>query len=555
MSSRPIYLMAGSPAADPQKAAQKASQKLWLKHAFDGGPLPTHSYHIRGDQFDPRDRDPSAVDLDRFQRELARANAQGELLTFSRTRSCWEPLDYPSTSTPSTTTRLQPSGFRNLRAEALPLCPHAGNPLRRDEECRMRPHSHRHKRLGTVYYLQATLHPCSFIVSAVLQDAKVKTEVKSEPLYLSALTPHPAVKREFDFNGGIAPVKREFDFNGGIAPVKREIKRETVELKQELLGGRFRAMTSTRRGTSSRKPSGLPLRRQNALLFIPESSSPSSSPTPASASSSSTQPPVFIDLDDDNDDEPPAYTPPQTHPQCPVLPRPLVPGSPHHLLRLERYTPEEAHLNLTGDAQFLQQTEANVGHILATQDFSSSFWMRETAPDFPQRLCPFRNGSTMAIRIGCGSHFTPAALNSHLVKEGDVYVCGNHPNRAPSSPVEENIPYHDLLRPRDFPPARGPGQLRPARFTEFGYTTALGIALSSLNTRLGLPDDVWQAVRSAMVPCMDCACIRTVHGHLDHLDNGVCRDVSGDFLIAVSAEELKAYGPRGEIRRIVVEDD
>jgi hypothetical protein len=126
------------------------------------------------------------------------------------------------------------------------------------------------------------------------------------------------------------------------------------------------------------------------------------------------------------------------------------------------------------------------------------------------------------------------------------------------APVDTSAPYDDVLRPRTFRLGRAPGQDQPAHYTDFTFTTGLGIALCSLNTRFGLPDDIWEAARSALISCIDCGCIRTVHAHLDHLQGGYCADLdvsAGDrFFVALGANEFAAIGPNNE-RTILTLDD
>ncbi|KAJ7913931.1 hypothetical protein B0H13DRAFT_1873391 [Mycena leptocephala] len=114
----------------------------------------------------------------------------------------------------------------------------------------------------------------------------------------------------------------------------------------------------------------------------------------------------------------------------------------------------------------------------------------------------------LRVCVGCGGHFTPPAFNAHLLVRGNDHVCGNHPSHPKVSCVE-TVAYGEYLRPRAFAVGRHPAHPHSAPYQEYGYLTALGIALSALNTKLGLPDDIFQAVRLGLVPCPDC-CIQLI---------------------------------------------
>ncbi|KAJ6592999.1 hypothetical protein B0H19DRAFT_1055660 [Mycena capillaripes] len=555
---------------------QKLLQQKWLEAAFENGPLPEHPIHQRDvRRFDPRDDDPPAADLRLFQQQLADANLEGRLLTFDRDSSCWKPLIYIfcyfSPTHSSKKIKRKPSGFRDLPDSSLPLCPHFGNTHRREAECRMRYHSHRSQGLGLVHYLQVptNMHPCSFV--AVLRDhSSVKLEVKDE-VKDESLTPTLGVKHEQP------------------PSLKREHQRGAVRVKSELFGPPLRAMALTRRNTPLRKASGRPLKRENALMSIPPAVS-SSSPIAGPSSS-----PIIIDSDDDDPVRPSSPTP--HAPRAPrPLPQPLSAASRRHRpASASTYTAAEADANLAGDHVLRELVRLRTAEVLATNDFTRHIWQEDTHA-FPPRLAAYSLGSSLARRVGqashytttavgrfintlsnthgaagvsfdnfvnllrtcpgCGNHFTPAAHNTHLERDGNHHRCTNHPTRTIVLFVSESVDYRDLLPPRTFPIGRAPGQAQPARFREFGYVTALGIALSALNTRLGLPGDIWQAARSAMVACVDCGCIRTVHAHLDHLQDGFCHNVAaGHFFVALGPNEVAAIGPHGERTFITLGDD
>ncbi|KAJ7894504.1 hypothetical protein B0H14DRAFT_3426909 [Mycena olivaceomarginata] len=555
---------------------QKIQQQTWLDNALCNGPLPTHKHRPRGPCFDIKDRDPSAADLGTYQQQLADANSKGELLTFHHGQLGWHAHPYPRHSARGI--KRKPSGFRDLPDAQLPLCPHSANSLRTEEECRMRPHSHRHKAIGLVYYLQVPtdMHPCSFI--AVLKDqpsGPIKDEPKEEEHELKEKPSTPT------------PLGRIQD--QGRPSHKREIKREATLVKAEVLGHPLRAMGPTRRTSSNRKISGTRLKRENALGEIPSSSS-----SPVAGASSS---PIIID-----DDVPSHFNSSPTPPPIPTAmghPKPQrLNGGPRRSLVALTYTAAEAEANLHGDPDLREVIRTRTTEVLASRDFSRHLWLQEGTDGFPARLLAYSVGSPLAARItqaavlgatpvgrfistlcntngalglsfdhllnflrachGCGNHFTAAAFNAHLEKDGNAFRCGNHPTRSIVAPVDTSAPYDDVLRPRTFRLGRAPGQDQPAHYTDFTFTTGLGIALCSLNTRFGLPDDIWEAARSALISCIDCGCIRTVHAHLDHLQGGYCADLdvsAGDrFFVALGANEFAAIGPNNE-RTILTLDD
>jgi hypothetical protein len=171
-------------------------QKRWLDAALTDGAPTLHHSTARSLAASISDHDPSSVELNRLQRELRVFNRNRQLVTFDPPTTSWRPfvryvviflflmLPYFSElslsfsfSSPSRTIAngktipIQPSGYRNLPRTALPLCPHAYNKVRNEDECRMSYHTHQHPLLGSVPYLQVdprTLHHCSFIRESLL---------------------------------------------------------------------------------------------------------------------------------------------------------------------------------------------------------------------------------------------------------------------------------------------------------------------------------------------------------------------------------------------------
>jgi hypothetical protein len=118
----------------------------------------------------------------------------------------------------------------------------------------------------------------------------------------------------------------------------------------------------------------------------------------------------------------------------------------------------------------------------------------------------------------------------------------------------ESAPYGELLRPSPFALGRRGGRSQTAPYQEFGYLTALGSALASLNTKLGLPDDIFQAVCLGLVPCPDCGRIRTVHAHTAHQTDGRCEDVGpcDSSYICINQNTLTEIGPNGQRRLLTI---
>ncbi|KAJ6449148.1 hypothetical protein C8R47DRAFT_1095552 [Mycena vitilis] len=95
-----------------------------------------------------------------------------------------------------------------------------------------------------------------------------------------------------------------------------------------------------------------------------------------------------------------------------------------------------------------------------------------------------------------------------------------------------------------------------ARYVEFGFLTALGIAVSALNTVLGLPDDIFNAAILGIVPCPDCSRVRTVHAHLQHRPGGVCVDIGPgkSSFIAMGNQQVMEVRDDGEHAVLGVEE-
>lgn len=84
--------------------------------------------------------------------------------------------------------------------------------------------------------------------------------------------------------------------------------------------------------------------------------------------------------------------------------------------------------------------------------------------------------------------------------------------------------------------------------------SALGLALLAFNSRMGIPKDVWESVKSAVVVCQDCLFARTIHGHSAHLTQaGLCSQESrhGGFII-IGDGKGKARCEDGQYRNVPI---
>ncbi|KAJ7791803.1 hypothetical protein B0H14DRAFT_2624652 [Mycena olivaceomarginata] len=270
-----------------------------------------------------------------------------------------------------------------------------------------------------------------------------------------------------------------------------------------------------------------PLKRQHALSLIPGPSTAGHS-----HSSAGKQPRSIIQLDSDGEDvAPPPYSSPQP--------------SRYEASVVDHYTDDKARFNMVGDENLMALTRSHREELFQQRENSRSFWLldgpnrqRYADPRFPAclslyifgglfatcvigagpvGLCPITNFifaiattdgvsgpsytnflNMLRVCIGCSGHFTPPAFNQHLLVAGNFQLCGNHPSRPIVSCVG-SAAYGGLLKPSPFAFGRHPAHPHSAPYREFGSLTALGIALSALNTKLGLPDDVFQAVRLGLI--------------------------------------------------------
>ncbi|KAJ7629274.1 hypothetical protein DFH06DRAFT_1338558 [Mycena polygramma] len=500
-----VYISDGD---SSKSSARKRAYAAWvtmLDNAIANGTLPVHKPLPPSRAAHIEDQDPPHNVLARMQRELAESNTSRTLLTIVNKTDA----GCPSNTTTNFLTYLAPSGFMKLPLDALPVCAHYLNPLRTLAECRMKCRTHKVAATGKTYhYLQVPEenHRCSFII--VLRPRDRVTLFPDTPKR------HRAIKDEED---DMPKRKRAIKDEDDTPKRKRAIKDEEDE----------------QRTSGSSNAHAIDLAAEEDLV-----------------------------------------SPPRSQPQAPHRRRPVGP-----------YTGAEARLNLTGDSAFLSFVGMQQAVYNEKKDASKIFWKLDGPygrlfidEDFPARTRPYSSGFDLAKRIalagqlgppvvakfiadlattdgvsatafenfmdmlrvchGCGGHFTPPGFNAHLIGVDDFYHCNNHPS-FPIVSCVASVPYGQLLRPAVIPLGRPPGR-RVAPYVEFGLVSALGIALSALNTVFGLPDDVFQAVRLGLIPCAQCLRHRTVHAHLEHFVHGVCGDVGprDSFYIARSASEV-----------------
>ncbi|KAJ7638025.1 hypothetical protein DFH06DRAFT_1478541 [Mycena polygramma] len=542
-----MYLYPHRPTAAQSKArAATARNNTWRDNVINGGPLPVHDLHQPSRVPAIEDRDPPRHLMESYQRAFADANENGDLLTMHKNNTELSPCPHPSSTTANFEIFKEPSGFRLLPLNVLPHCPHNANPDRNEDDCRMRAHTY--IRDGRVtYYLQVPpqSHACSFISVLKHRDQR--------PLFPTPFT-GDAVKHETQPMLLTPPV------------VDRPLA--------------YKPATRTKRGAKTKTRSnpsakGLALGRRPVAVGLNSIAGPSTSralgaPIPA----------LVIDLVGDDDDAP-----------SPPLPPP-------------RFSADEAATNLIGDPELLRLTHTHRLFQNDNKSYENSFWMLDGPgvrpypnPLFPPRLSPYSSGDAMAVRVaeagqcgplilnefafnvattdgvssaawdgftsimrvcsGCGNHFTSRALNDHLLIDGNDHRCGNHPQRPVASPVESPA-YGKLLTGRPFMMGPHPSRSRSekARYIEYGYLTALGIALSAVNTVLGLPDDIFNAVLLGIIPCPDCSRVRTVHAHLTHRPGGVCVDMGPgrSSFVAMGNQQVTEVRDDGERSVFTVED-
>ncbi|KAJ7679326.1 hypothetical protein DFH06DRAFT_1121049 [Mycena polygramma] len=555
--------------------AARANRPVWIDNAIANGPLPVHLPAPPSAAAQITDADPTPEELHEFSVVLAHSNQTGTLVTLAnKGDKVWTELEYPYYTTAETIHYVAPSGFRNLADARLPKCAHFSNPFRSEAECTMRPHT-RQTPDGPVVFLQVDTnhHACPFIAvirkrkSHPLHAQRIKAEVKAEPKAGLLLPPKNA-----------RPTAKE----GVLGRRRPALSRQNALASLPIAGP---SGVAASRGAGPSRPSNAPARvviDVDALDDTPPSSSSllSSSPSLLSSSLPSSSPPT----------------------SSPWSTRPFISSTTRKTTTL--YTAREAFFNAVGSDALKSQTALSRAHLAETKDYTTSPWLvdgpdrkRPSPGTLIARLIPYASGGELADRIAvalpvgpaaftqflvcvattdgvsgeactaffnmvrqcdcCKLQFTPFAYNQHLYRSGNVYLCRNHPAHNIVSPVVPGA-YGELVERRRYSLGHHPAKRnRVSPYREYGSLTALGIALSALDTRLGLPDDIFQAVRVALVPCADCARFRTVHAHLAHLAGGVCSDIGPgeSSFIAVSSDRAMEVDGAGKRTTILIPED
>ncbi|KAJ7145941.1 hypothetical protein C8R44DRAFT_723804 [Mycena epipterygia] len=435
--------------------------------------------------------------------------------------------DHPTTEQINGTKHfLAPAGIRNLPESKLPLCPHAGNPHRTNTECRMTFHHHRHES-GQISYLQVDekYHHCPFII-ILCQRESMKGEKDGKALSLASS--HTSV-----------PVKREDNTK---LKVEHKIKPERTPSRNSPKPSLF---LFTHAPLSSHPLTKLS-RRSNAALTSPPFSSSrqiqiKSEPRVLDYLPSSSSRPMQIKTEITILDSPPSSP---------------VPGSSNN-------SPPHP-----PNPQFQAIVQSLIESQIVISDAKGHFLYDEKSADFPPEFFRYRNvdNNPFANRIFDVSVFS-ATISGKLLQSltrthgAAATSWNNFPPiysgwvQCPSNPLNQSfslvlrkqpeawrsslypnslLPYQCARAP-NLPPGLAPGQLSAAPFQEFAYT-AQGLALLALNSRLGLPQLHWEAVKAA---------------HEAHLDAGRCSDfaVTGGGVICAGHGTGKMLGANSKIFR------
>ncbi|KAJ6457801.1 hypothetical protein C8R47DRAFT_1227319 [Mycena vitilis] len=592
-----MYLSKEEAAALAKSKAAKALRPTLIDNAIVNGALPVHEPPPPSGSAQITDFDPTPEECDAFSMVLAHNNQQCTLVTLAKPGDKhWTNFPYPSHTTAGFERYTAPSGFKKLTDDELPKCAHRSNPYRTDLECTMRPHVRKTRHDGDVVFLQVDphFHACPFIAVIRKRDPRplhvqgIKAAVKQEP---------KAARRLLSLKTALPTAKE-----GVLGRRRPALSRQNALAS---IAGPSRLASPPRARSSSTRSS-----RTNALAGPSRLASPPRAPNVLARE--------VIDVDA-LDDPPPSSSVPSSSPPSSSVPssspatsspwtsRPFNPSGPRGRAtnQIKLYTVREALFNAVGSDALKQETAASRAHLADTKNYATSPWLADSPGRRPTpnsrtllpRLLPYASGGELADRIAmatpvgphpltkflfslattdgvsgeaytfffsmlrqcacCKLHFTPYSFNQHLLRSEDVYVCKNHPAHNIVSPVAP-VPYGPLTEKRRHSLGHHPAKRhRASPYAEFGSLTALGIALTALDTRLGLPDDIFQAVRVALVPCADCARFRTVHAHLAHLAGGVCSDIGPgeSSFIAVSSDRAIEVDGAGKRTTILIPED
>ncbi|KAJ7481511.1 hypothetical protein FB451DRAFT_1394162 [Mycena latifolia] len=556
----------------PYKPSQSrfnvARQAKFLSDAIHGRrPLSTT------DEFRIENRDPPVSDMQRYQEELFEANRLEDWISFARAedndgadgwrRGTAYVLPHTTLST-GVVKFTAPSGYVNLPSSFMPLCPHYGNRLRSEAECRMSIHTHLDSKLGRIYYLQVDpkrYHHCPFILLCPKRDS-ISSLVKPEPGQgLRAMQTH----RHRQPAASSSRIKLE------------DVPTPSIKLED----------TSRPAGSSSRF-------KVEEFPYSSASSCSSSRFKEESALRRLTTPPTVIEIPDD----PPARTSRHNRPR----PRAISPSSSRgrrSALAVNcLFSPAEAERNRNPSQAFLQKIRS-IFPADFSRDVHEHILADENSAEFPLEFQVYRANSEHRNRVlehstltatdvgrfirrltstygvpsatfdlfksivltchCCGNFFTPNAFNAHLALENHAgqqqTICRANPLRHAVNTI--NIPQPNGFLPEcTWPVGRRPGQIYAADFTEHLHTPT-GIAFLAVNTPLGVPEDIWYALLTAVFICETCVLARTLPAHAAHLKNGVCQDIGPhDVSVILTAKgKGKALGPAGDLLNVFVVDD
>ncbi|KAJ7052131.1 hypothetical protein C8F01DRAFT_1376218 [Mycena amicta] len=113
---------------------------------------------------------------------------------------------------------------------------------------------------------------------------------------------------------------------------------------------------------------------------------------------------------------------------------------------------------------------------------------------------------------GCNLQFSPDGYTAHVV-DGH---CTNHPDLTEVGNID--LPSADTYRLRTFRDGKLPSSTAVER-------SPICTAFYEWNSRLGVPQDVWWTIVTAVILCPDCDLVRTFPAHQAHLDRlGGCAD-------------------------------
>ncbi|KAJ6600478.1 hypothetical protein DFH09DRAFT_1271292 [Mycena vulgaris] len=117
----------------------------------------------------------------------------------------------------------------------------------------------------------------------------------------------------------------------------------------------------------------------------------------------------------------------------------------------------------------------------------------------------------------CHGVFSAEGYDAHRI-DG---ICTNTPHRARITDWALPPNHHVDFKERDYP--AGTTLPSPIEFSE----TAVGVAWSEWNSRIGVPEDVWVLLHTSIERCASCSLLRSFEANIAHRSkNNVCMDPS-----------------------------